>query len=240
MSSYYQHEDTWTWDLEDVSRHTMVNQRDKRTVTFHARWSKGTAGIRGTRRLNRGRYYWELETTRRTIGTSVMFGIAKKEARTCHHSYVDLMGNDTNSWAMSHRGYICHDNVAYSYTENFANASRNLRIGVEFDGIAGTLAFYRNGEYLGVAFRGLQHVKEPLYPMVSSTAARTRMKLVVTRQDFVSLTDICRSTIVQHMQRAQLDEMLLPVTIRKYLEEAMDTPPVTNFPRCEYFIRNFE
>lgn len=31
--------------------------------------SKGTAGIRGTRILNNGRYYWELKVSQRVFGT---------------------------------------------------------------------------------------------------------------------------------------------------------------------------
>ena len=46
-------------------------------------------------------------------------------------------------------------------------------IGLYFDGVAGTLTYYKDGTCLGVAFTGLQDVTEPLYPIVCSTAYRT-------------------------------------------------------------------
>lgn len=49
------------------------------------------------------------------------------------------------------------------------------KIGILFDGIAGTLTYYKDDIFLGVAFRGLNEVREPLYPIVCSTAAKTEM-----------------------------------------------------------------
>ena len=46
-------------------------------------------------------------------------------------------------------------------------------IGLYFDGVAGTLTYYKDGMCLGVAFTNLQDVTEPLYPIVCSTAYRT-------------------------------------------------------------------
>jgi SPRY domain-containing SOCS box protein 3 len=60
-------------------------------------------------------------------------------------------------------------------------------VGILFDGIAGTLSFFKDGCYLGVAFHGLEKVNEHLYPIVCSTAAKTEMTLSVMKRDFVSL-----------------------------------------------------
>ncbi|KAI5700150.1 hypothetical protein M8J76_012629 [Diaphorina citri] len=241
MSYYYQHEDTWTWDLQDINSHTTwVDEKTRRTVILHPNWSKGAAGIRGTRTLNHGRYYWELNTTRRTTGTSVQFGIGTKQARTHHEEFVDLMGNDENSWALSHRGLIFHGGVVYKYTDALIESSKTIKIGVEFDGIAGTLGFYKDGEYLGIAFHGLQHVKEPLYPMVSSTALRTKITLELARQDYIHLKDMCRASIIQHMTQADLDAILLPVSIKEYIDEAMKRVKCTPFSRCRYYALNFD
>lgn len=40
-----------------------------RSVSFHPNWSKGTAGIRGNKILNNGRYYWEIQLSQRVFGT---------------------------------------------------------------------------------------------------------------------------------------------------------------------------
>lgn len=36
---------------------------------FHPNWSKGTAAVRGTRILNNGRYFWEIQVSHRVFGT---------------------------------------------------------------------------------------------------------------------------------------------------------------------------
>ena len=49
----------------------------QRIAHFHPNWSNGTAGVRGTRVLNGGRFYWEINVSQRIFGTSMMFGIGK-------------------------------------------------------------------------------------------------------------------------------------------------------------------
>lgn len=61
-------EDTWTWNRRDRSQEALLSS-ENRKVHFHPNWSKGTAGIRGTRVLNNGRYYWELKLSDRIFGT---------------------------------------------------------------------------------------------------------------------------------------------------------------------------
>lgn len=61
-------EDTWSWNRRDRSQEAQLGVGNK-TVQFHPNWSKGTAGVRGTRVLNNGRYYWELKLSDRIFGT---------------------------------------------------------------------------------------------------------------------------------------------------------------------------
>lgn len=61
-------EDTWTWNRRERSQEALLSGAN-RTVHFHPNWSKGTAGVRGTRILNNGRYYWELRLSDRIFGT---------------------------------------------------------------------------------------------------------------------------------------------------------------------------
>jgi SPRY domain-containing SOCS box protein 3 len=60
-------------------------------------------------------------------------------------------------------------------------------IGLLFDGVNGTLSYYKNGRALGVAFTGLHRIEEHIYPMLASTAARTEMTLGVRRRPAVNL-----------------------------------------------------
>lgn len=62
-------EDTWGWNRRDRSQEALLSGPGNRTVHFHPNWSKGTAGVRGTRILNNGRYYWELKLSDRIFGT---------------------------------------------------------------------------------------------------------------------------------------------------------------------------
>lgn len=61
--------DTWSWNRRERSQETLISGPGNRTVHFHPNWSKGTAGVRGTRVLNNGRYYWELKLSDRIFGT---------------------------------------------------------------------------------------------------------------------------------------------------------------------------
>lgn len=66
--------DHWTWNDRYKSKEVRLLGDNLLTAHFHPNWSNGTAGVRGTRILNRGRYYWEINVTRRIFGTSMMFG----------------------------------------------------------------------------------------------------------------------------------------------------------------------
>ena len=62
----------------------------QRIAHFHPNWSNGTAGVRGTRVLNGGRFYWEINVSQRIFGTSMMFGIGKNQGSFVLNFDVDL------------------------------------------------------------------------------------------------------------------------------------------------------
>lgn len=66
--------DFWEWNKRDKSHEVRIIGDKCQTAFFHPNWSNGTAGVRGTRILNRGRFYWEINVTQRIFGTSMMFG----------------------------------------------------------------------------------------------------------------------------------------------------------------------
>lgn len=118
----------------------------------------------------------------------MMFGIGTKKARLHADSFTNLLGEDNNSWGLSHKGLLWHRGRWYHYMKPFRENVATT-IGILFDGIAGTLTYYKDGICLGVAFRGLNEVKEPLYPIICSTAAKTEMTLSFMKRDFVNLQD---------------------------------------------------
>lgn len=83
-------------------------------------------------------------------------------------------------------------------------------------------------------------VRENLYPIVSSTAAKTEMRLGGLKRDFVSLQDRCRAVIISNLGKSGLDSALegikLPVSIRQYLSEALHT---TAEPTNKYYVLDF-
>lgn len=109
----------------------------------------------------------------------------------------------------------------YHYTKPFRE-NESTTIGILFDGVEGTITYYKDRKCLGVAFRGLNDVKEPLYPIICSTAAKTEMTLAIMKRDFVSLQDRCRAVIVKNVSgRKDLEKLMVPPRIRSFLAEAI-------------------
>lgn len=168
-----------------------------------------------------GRYFWEVKLSQRIFGTSMMFGIGTCNARLHADTFTNLIGEDYSGWGLSHRGLIWYGGECHHYTKPFKENEATV-VGILFDGIAGTLTYYKDGRCLGVAFRGLHEIKEPLYPMICSTAAKTEMTLGVMKRDFVNLQDRCRTVIIKRIRgKSDLDELMVPPRIKSYLSEVM-------------------
>lgn len=128
-----------------------------RRVRFYRRVSCGSASARITRPVNNGRFYWELHLGDRMFGTSIMVGVGTAGVRTNTTGYKNLIGEDEHGWGLSHKGVVWHGGLWSPYTEPFPQ-NESTTIGVLFDGVAGTLGFFKDGRWLGVAFTGLDKV----------------------------------------------------------------------------------
>lgn len=82
-----------------------------------------------------------------------MFGIGTRKARLHVNSFTNLLGEDNNGWGLSHKGLIWHGGIAKQFCNRFKE-NEATKIGILFDGIAGTLTYYKDDVCLGVAFRG--------------------------------------------------------------------------------------
>lgn len=89
----------------------------------------------------------------------MMFGIGTKKARLHVNAFTNLLGEDKNGWGLSHKGLLWHGGAARNYAKRFKE-NQATRIGILFDGIAGTLTYYKDEVCLGIAFRGLNEVSE--------------------------------------------------------------------------------
>jgi len=50
----------------------------------------------------------QILVSRRLFGTSLMFGVASTSARLHVDAFVNLLGEDERSWALSHKGTLWH------------------------------------------------------------------------------------------------------------------------------------
>jgi SPRY domain-containing SOCS box protein 3 len=152
----------WAWSETDRSEQCILFGPSNEIALFHPNWSFGSAAVRGAVPLNGGRHFWEIFVTERIFGTSVMFGVGTDLARLSAVPYLNLLGENENSWGLSHKGYIWHGGKCSEFTTPFAE-NTPTRIGILFDGRKGTLEYYKDGRYLGVAFKGLDSIKVPIY-----------------------------------------------------------------------------
>jgi SPRY domain-containing SOCS box protein 3 len=152
----------------------------------------------------------------------MMFGIGTKKARLHVDAFVNMLGEDEASWGLSHKGLLWHGGRHKQYIKCFKENIATT-IGLYFDGVAGTLTYFKDGVCLGVAFTGLNEVAEPLYPIVCSTAAKTEMALGVLKRDFVNLQDRCRATILAQLtHEEQIEQLCLPLRIKQYISEGLE------------------
>ena len=210
--------DNWRWDVKDRSRDTVTLPGNR--VLFHPTWSNGTAGIRGNKPLTHGAHYWEIRFHKRVFGTSMMVGVATKQARLHTDIFTNLMGQDSESWGMSHKGLIWHDGNSKRYTEEFQEQV-STTVGVLYDRTQGTLTYFKDGKNLGIAFTGLRKVKEDLYPFITSTAAKTEMSTECSLRSFDNLQDRCRAVIALYCTNNDIDMLPIPKSMKEYIDEIL-------------------
>ena len=155
----------------------------------------------------------------------MMLGIGTKQSRLHVDAFINMLGEDDQSWGLSHKGLLWHKNCHSSYTKPFKENVATT-IGLYFDGVAGTLTYFKDGVDLGVAFTGLHKVAEPLYPMICSTAAKTEMSLGVMKREFQSLQDMCRAATLQQLSHEeqidrQIDQLPLPKALKVFVAEGL-------------------
>jgi F-box protein 45 len=96
------------------------------------------------------------------------------------HGYIALIGSDDQSWGWNLvDNHLLHNGDSqgnYPLLNNAPKYQVGERIRVILDCDDNTLAFERNYEFLGVAFRGLP--EKQLYPTVSAVYGHTEVSMV--------------------------------------------------------------
>ncbi|RZC39248.1 SPRY domain-containing SOCS box protein 1, partial [Asbolus verrucosus] len=161
-----------SWNQDDRSLNIFVKEDDK--LTFHRHpVAQSTDCIRGKVGFTKGMHCWEVCWSTRQRGTHAVVGVATAEAPLHSVGYQSLVGSTDTSWGWDlGRNKLYHDsknNPGLTYPtllkpdETFIVPDKFL---VVLDMDEGTLSFVVDGQYLGVAFRGLKGRK--LYPIVSA------------------------------------------------------------------------
>jgi SPRY domain-containing SOCS box protein 1/4 len=160
------------WNPDDRSLNIFVKNED--LMTFHRHpVAQSTDCIRGRVGYTRGLHVWEIVWSTRQRGTHAVVGVGTADAPLHCVGYQSLVGSNKESWGWDlGRNKLYHDmknqpGLTYptvlNQDENFVVPDSFLVI---LDMDEGTLSFMVDGQYLGVAFRGLKGKK--LYPIVSA------------------------------------------------------------------------
>jgi SPRY domain-containing SOCS box protein 1/4 len=161
-----------SWNAEDRSLNVFVKEDDK--LTFHRHpVAQSTDCIRGKVGFTKGLHVWEVNWSTRQRGTHAVVGVATIDAPLHSVGYHSLVGSSDQSWGWDlGRNKLYHDSktgtgITYPAIlkpdETFLVPDKFM---VALDMDEGTLSFIVDGQYLGVAFRGLKGKK--LYPIVSA------------------------------------------------------------------------
>ena len=144
-------------------------------------------------------------------------GSSSVDLNNSRTSFASLLGRDSESWGLSYLGTVQHRGVMRQFTTKL---ERDDLVGLHLDMWHGTLSIYNHGRACGVAFHGLQN--KELYPMLSSTAARTRMKLERSCTLPTTLQYLCCAKIGSHISGLQdLERLPLPPGMKRYLSKNM-------------------
>ncbi|EAW79010.1 SPSB4 isoform 1 [Pan troglodytes] len=216
------------WNPEDRSLNVFVKDDDR--LTFHRHpVAQSTDGIRGKVGHARGLHAWQINWPARQRGTHAVVGVATARAPLHSVGYTALVGSDAESWGWDlGRSRLYHDGknqpgVAYPAflgpDEAFALPDSLL---VVLDMDEGTLSFIVDGQYLGVAFRGLKGKK--LYPVVSAVWGHCEVTMRYINgldPEPLPLMDLCRRSIRSALGRQRLQDISslpLPQSLKNYLQ----------------------
>ncbi|XP_065172311.1 protein gustavus-like isoform X5 [Atheta coriaria] len=218
----------YSWNADDRSLNIFVKEDDK--LTFHRHpVAQSTDCIRGKVGFTKGLHTWEVCWSTRQRGTHAVVGVATAEAPLHSVGYQSLVGSTDMSWGWDlGRNKLYHDaknNAGVTYPallkpdETFIVPDKFL---VVLDMDEGTLSFVVDGQYLGIAFRGLKGKK--LYPIVSAVWGHCEITMKYIGgldPEPLPLMDLCRRVIRQRLGKQHLDDkvtsLALPAALQTYL-----------------------
>jgi len=206
----------WCWDTSNKSSSVILLDNNTE-VKFHPTYSSGTAAVAGAEVLGRSQHhYWEIRMVTPVYGTDVMVGVGTVQANVNSHihTFTSLLGRCDQTWGYSYQGFIQHAGKQIKYGPKWGQTSI---VGIHLDTWTGTLEFYLNRKPLGIAFRGLKN--KDVFPMVSSTAAKSGMRLVCAQSFPASLTFSCIKLLADTVttRASLLSDLPLPPGLQAFI-----------------------
>lgn len=170
-----------SWNNNDRSLNVFVKEDDK--LIFHRHpVAQSTDAIRGKVGYTRGLHVWQITWAMRQRGTHAVVGVATADAPLHSVGYTTLVGNNHESWGWDlGRNRLYHDGKnqpsktypAFLEPDETFIVPDSFLVALDMDD--GTLSFIVDGQYMGVAFRGLKGKK--LYPVVSAVWGHCEIRM---------------------------------------------------------------
>ncbi|XP_035276619.1 SPRY domain-containing SOCS box protein 4-like [Anguilla anguilla] len=219
------------WNPDDRSLNVFVKDDDR--LTFHRHpVAQSTDCIRGRVGHTRGLHAWRVHWPSRQRGTHAVVGVATAAAPLHSVGYTSLVGSDGESWGWDlGRNKLYHDSKnqppaapptypAFLEPDEAFVLPDALVVVLDMD--EGTLSFMVDGQYLGVAFRGLKGKK--LYPIVSAVWGHCEITMRYINgldPEPLPLLDLCRRAARLALGRGRLHQihtLPLPQSLKNYLQ----------------------
>ncbi|XP_041473076.1 SPRY domain-containing SOCS box protein 3-like [Lytechinus variegatus] len=209
----------WQWD-DNAKSNACCLAKMKTEVRFHLDYSCGTAAARGSENMKDGQFFWEVKMVSPVYGTDMMIGVGTQQVDLNQYSraFCSMLGHEpsSESCGLSYTGRFQKGGIGRMYCSKFGQGAI---IGMHLDMWFGTLTYYRNGKHLGVATRNL--LGKTWYPIVSSTAARSSMRLVNTKSFPSNLQFWCCQALRKAVppEHNVLDVVPLPPGLKNFLDD---------------------
>ena len=165
-----------SWNDQDKSLNIVILPHTNSLIFRRYPVAQSTDCIRGKMGYSSGLHIWEIKWPANQRGTHAVIGVATKDAPLHCSGYKSLIGSNGESWGWDiGRSKLMHDytnNQPKTYPSYLLEKEEVIvvpeKVSVILDMDEGTLAYMVDGQYLGVAFRGLKALNKPLYPIVSA------------------------------------------------------------------------
>ena len=218
-----------SWNPDDRSLNIFVKESDPFTLHRHP-VAQSTDCIRTKFGYTKGIHLFELNWNSRQRGTHAIIGVAMDKSPLHCVGYQSLIGSNPESWGWDlGRNRACHNTKATNQPppvyprmlkpdESFV-VPDNFFMCLDMD--EGTLSFMADGQFLGVAFRGLRGKK--VHPIVSAVWGHCEITMKYVNgldPNPLPLTDLCRRTIRQTVGKQRINDinkLPLPNALKNFL-----------------------